>query len=40
MGWPEIMGTIAGENTILIVCRSEAERLRLADRLRKLADAT
>jgi transcriptional regulator of arginine metabolism len=38
MGWPEIMGTIAGENTILIVCRSEQERLRLADRLKKLAE--
>jgi transcriptional regulator of arginine metabolism len=38
MGWSEIMGTIAGENTILIVCRSEADRLRLADRLRTLAE--
>src|SRR3954469_23622192 len=38
MGWSEIMGTIAGENTILIVCRSEADRLRLADRLRALAE--
>jgi transcriptional regulator of arginine metabolism len=40
MGWTEIMGTIAGENTILIVCRSEAERLRLADRLQQLAEGT
>ena len=23
-GWPEIIGTLAGENTILIVCRSVA----------------
>lgn len=37
MGWVEILGTIAGENTILIVCRSERERLGLAERLIKLA---
>ncbi len=37
MGWPEILGTIAGENTILIVCRSEQARLDLAERLRQLA---
>ena len=36
-GWPEIIGTIAGENTILIVCRSSRARLELADRLRSLA---
>ena len=31
-GWPEIVGTLAGENTILIVCRSEAARKVLTDR--------
>jgi transcriptional regulator of arginine metabolism len=36
-GWPEIIGTIAGENTILIVCRSSQARLELAQRLRTLA---
>jgi Arginine repressor len=40
MGWAEIMGTIAGENTILIVCHTETERLRLADRLRALAQGS
>jgi transcriptional regulator of arginine metabolism len=40
MGWPEILGTIGGENTILIVCRSEAARLALAARLTTLASAT
>jgi transcriptional regulator of arginine metabolism len=38
MGWPEVLGTVAGENTILIVCRSEADRLSLSDRLRRLAE--
>jgi transcriptional regulator of arginine metabolism len=37
MEWPEVLGTIAGENTILIVCRSEADRVILADRLIRLA---
>jgi len=36
-GWPEMMGTIAGENTILIVCRSADARVTLTDRLRRLA---
>jgi transcriptional regulator of arginine metabolism len=36
-GWPEIIGTIGGENTILIVCRSSEARLALADRLRTMA---
>jgi transcriptional regulator of arginine metabolism len=35
--WPEVMGTIAGENTILIVCRSADARVTLIDRLRRLA---
>ena len=26
MGWPEVLGTIAGDNAILIICRSEAGR--------------
>ena len=35
--WPDVLGTVAGENTILIICRSEEARVRLAERLRKLA---
>ena len=37
-GWPEVMGTLAGENTILIVCRSFAARLALTERLLDLAN--
>src|SRR5205823_6833132 len=37
--WPEIIGTIAGENTILIVCRSSEARRELAQRLRAMAGA-
>lgn len=36
-GWPEIIGTIAGENTILIVCRSPTARETLTKRLMALA---
>ncbi|HKO14765.1 MAG TPA: arginine repressor [Gemmatimonadaceae bacterium] len=35
--WPEVLGTIAGENTILIVCRSPEARATLGNRLRALA---
>jgi transcriptional regulator of arginine metabolism len=38
-GWPEIMGTLAGENTVLIVCRSAAARVTMIDRLVRLANA-
>ncbi len=35
--WPEVMGTLAGENTILIVCRSVDARTTLTRRLLQLA---
>jgi transcriptional regulator of arginine metabolism len=37
-GWPEVIGTIAGENTVLIVCRSSDARVELTDRLFRLAN--
>lgn len=36
-GDPDILGTIAGENTVLLICRSEAARDRVAQRLLALA---
>ena len=36
-GWPEVLGTIAGENTILVVCRSGQARTEVTERLRQLA---
>ena len=38
-GWPEVLGTIGGENTILIVCRSMAGREKIARRIRSAAGA-
>lgn len=35
--WPEILGTIAGENTILVVCRSGPARRTVVARLTDLA---
>ena len=32
-GWTEIMGTLAGENTVLIICRSVAARTEVSERL-------
>lgn len=37
-GWKEVVGTIGGENTILIVCRSAAARETLEKRLLKIAE--
>lgn len=37
-GWPEVVGTVAGENTILIICRSEEARILLSERLKRLAE--
>lgn len=36
-GWSEVIGTIGGENTILIVCRSQQARIGLGERLRTMA---
>jgi transcriptional regulator of arginine metabolism len=36
--WPEVIGTIAGENTILIVCRSVDARLTVTERISELAN--
>ncbi len=35
--YPDVLGTIGGENTILIICRSTAARDRLEKRLERLA---
>ena len=35
--WPEILGTIGGENTVLIICRSGDARLAICGRLKGLA---
>lgn len=36
-GWAEILGTIGGENTVLIICRSSDARRSVCDRLKSLA---
>lgn len=38
-GWSEIIGTIAGENTVLIICRSADARATLTNRIVGLANA-
>lgn len=35
---PDILGTVAGENTVLLICRSEAARERVTKRLLALAE--
>lgn len=35
--WPDVVGTIAGDDTILLICRSAAARERLARRIKTLA---
>jgi transcriptional regulator of arginine metabolism len=37
--WPDVLGTIAGDDTILIVCRSSQARERLVRRLASIAEA-
>lgn len=36
-GWPDVLGTIGGDDTILIVCRSAEARVRVGERLEQLA---
>ena len=35
--WPDVLGTIGGENTILVICRSAAAREKVEKRLLKAA---
>lgn len=35
--WPEVIGTLGGDDTVLLVCRSSAARDRITRRLRELA---
>ncbi|MDA0712248.1 MAG: arginine repressor [bacterium] len=34
--WPEVVGTLAGENTIFVLCRSEVDCRRLRDRIEEM----
>ena len=38
LGWEEILGTIAGDNTIFIVARDAADTAEITNRIRKLTD--
>ena len=38
LGWEEILGTIAGDNTIFIVARNETDTAEITNRIRKLTD--
>jgi transcriptional regulator of arginine metabolism len=37
--WPEVLGTLAGDDTILIICRSVAAREKVTRRVKGLAKA-
>ena len=39
MAWEEIVGTIAGDDTIFMLCRSEEIALVFTNKLRKMLDA-
>src|SRR5215469_3792219 len=36
VGWEEMLGSIAGDDTILIICESKLEAERIADRIREM----
>ena len=36
-GWSDLLGTIAGDDTILLICRSSAARDKISRRIRTLA---
>lgn len=38
LGWSEILGTIAGDNTIFIVARNESDTAEITGRIRRLTD--
>lgn len=36
--WPEVVGTLAGENTIFVLCRSDAAVMALGERLAAITE--
>ena len=38
VAWPEVMGTIAGDDTILLICRSDGDATAVEKRLRSLTN--
>ena len=38
-GWPEIIGTLGGENVVLVICRSAAARERMEKKIQRVAKA-
>lgn len=36
--WPELLGTIAGDDTILMICRSGQARAKVTRRIREMAE--
>ena len=38
LGWAEILGTIAGDNTIFIVVRNETDTIEITNRIQKLTE--
>ncbi|HSJ63119.1 MAG TPA: arginine repressor [Gemmatimonadaceae bacterium] len=36
--WPELLGTIAGDDTILMICRSAQARAKVTKRIREMAE--
>jgi transcriptional regulator of arginine metabolism len=38
-GWPEIIGTLGGENVVLVICRSAAARERIEKKIQRVANA-
>ena len=38
--WPEVLGTLAGDNAVLIICRSADARALIIDRIKRLAEPT
>ena len=37
-GWPELLGTVGGDDTVLIICRSAGGRQKLLQRIREIGE--
>ena len=37
-GWPEVLGTVGGDDTVLIICRSASGRQKLLQRIREIGE--
>jgi transcriptional regulator of arginine metabolism len=38
-GWPEVVGTVAGDDTVLVICPDQRQAIEIEARLRRMLES-